>query len=107
MRWRRPNVSRRAVANQLATWNTLANGAPLELKEAPVRKRGKQPEGEVNKANQQWARLKGGELRRNRQGFAEIRSGVKIPFGLGTGTLDLVGPMPVVITSAMVGKTIS
>ena len=85
--------------------NFYGGGTVMEA--APAKKRGPQKETAVNKLNQQWARLKGGELRRNRIGFAEIRPGVKIPFGLGTGTLDLVGPMPVLITADMVGRTVS
>ncbi len=94
-------VSKRDVANVLEFW-----GGGTEM-QAPTKKRGPQKETAVNKVNQQWARLKGGELRRNRIGFAEIRPGVKMPFGLGTGTLDLVGPMFVRVTPEMVGHVVS
>lgn len=103
----RKQLSKRDVRNHLAALDALANGSTPQFEEARSVKRGPQKEGLVNKANQLWAKLKGGELRRNRQGFAEIRPGVKIPFGLGTGTLDLVGPIPIRITQAMVGRTIS
>lgn len=103
----RTKPTRRQIANHLEGLSALHLGTTPNFtpQRAPV-KRGPQKETAVNKVNQQWARLKGGELRRNRIGFAEIRPGVKIPFGLGTGTLDLVGPMPVRITASMVGKTI-
>lgn len=106
-----PKPSQREVRNTIRAATALYTGAPMEELEAPIRQsspRGKQAESLVNKAVQQVARVQyRAELRRNRIGMVDLPNGGKLPFGLGAGTLDLVGPVPMVITPSMVGRTVS
>src|SRR5689334_6273474 len=81
-----------------------AGEAPTEADMRPTVKRGPQPEGKVNKTGQEWARLRDGELYRNRRGLAGYMP-PNIPVGLGpNGAGDLVGPITILITPAMVGR---
>jgi hypothetical protein len=94
--------SQRSIRNHL---EFLAGGTQME-KAAPV-KRGKQAESLVGEANREWARLKGGVLRKNRRGMIDMPGGGKLPFGLAEPfILDEVGYLPVRITQAMVGRVL-
>lgn len=48
----------------------------------------------------------GARLFRNNCGVLKNERGHYIHFGLGTGTSDLIGLVPVVVTQSMVGKTV-
>jgi hypothetical protein len=73
----------------------------------PRVKRGPQKESLVGKANRQWAALKGGVLRRNRRGMVDMPGGGKLPIGLSEPLiLDEIGYLPVLITEAMVGRSL-
>jgi hypothetical protein len=100
--------SRRAVKNALAGLDALANGtAPVFVEARAKRKGGKQPEGKVNEANQQWARIRNGVLYRNRRGMFPLPNGGMLPFGVGPpGSGDLIGYLRILITPEMVGRTL-
>jgi len=95
--------SRRSVRNMLAFM-----GGETEIEQAPSRKTGTQKETSVVKSVQSmWATLKRGVLYRNRRGMVQLSSGAMMPIGLGpNGTGDLVGYTLVVITPAMLNKTV-
>lgn len=101
-----PRPSQRALRNHLAF---LSGETVMEqAKPRTFKAGGKQPEGLVNKANQQAARLIGGELYRNARGMMPTPSGGMRPYGLGpNGAGDLIGPIPMVITKEMVGRTVA
>lgn len=51
---------------------------------------------------------KGGtRLFRNNSGIAEYANGAKVKYGLADGGSDLIGPLQIIITQEMVGKTIA
>jgi hypothetical protein len=100
--------SRRAVRNQLAVMQAMHDNTAHVIEQSAVRKRGgKQPEGKVNEANQQWARIRNGVLYRNRRGMLPLPNGGMLPFGVGPpGSGDLIGYLRVLITPEMVGRTL-
>lgn len=103
MAYRVQRPSKRAVRNHL---EFLAGGTAME--QAPVRKRGPQPEGAINKAIIQAARLRGATLYRNRRGMLPLPNGGMLPFGLGpAGYPDNVGYLPITITPGMVGRKVA
>lgn len=66
----------------------------------------KQAESRVNKTTQQWGAAKGGALYRNARGLAGHLPPM-MPVGVGPpGTGDELGWIPVVISPAMVGRTL-
>jgi hypothetical protein len=98
--------SRKAVRNHLAF---LAGETQME--QAPNGgKRGKQPEGETNKAIAAWRNLKPGlVLERNKRRLA-TPPGMTQPIMLGwmaDGSPDWIGYLPITITESMVGTRIA
>lgn len=77
--------------------------------EAPKERRGgPQPEGKVNKAIAEAARLFGVIAWRNRRGMLPLPNGGMLPFGVGPhGASDFLGYTPITITADMVGKTVA
>ncbi len=99
--------SQRAIRNQLAF---MAGSTKMEAPQATNRTgpRGRQPESKVNDAVKEWARYRQGVLYRNRRGMVELRSGAKMPIGLGpNGYGDNVGYLTVTITPEMVGRRVA
>lgn len=80
------------------------------MEQAPTRKRGPQPEGEVNKEIARWRSQQGNLLlERNKRRLA-TPPGMDSPIMLGwlvEGSSDWVGHESVVITPEMVGKRIA
>jgi len=105
-----PRVSRRAVRNQLAVMDTLANGAALQL-EAPPKPRAKKPraqrEAGANDALKEW-RLYRPDVRMWRNNVGAYKAGkYYIQYGLCPGSADFVGLRSVIITPGMVGKRVA
>lgn len=98
-----PRPSRRRVANELE-W--LAGGTSMEQ----AKKRGKQPEGETNKAIAKWRAYKHWlVLERNKRRLATpVGSNYPIELGwLYPGSADWIGWHSVVVTPEMVGKRVA
>ena len=102
MTWRN-SPSRRQIRNAL---EFMAGGTKME---APKERRGgPQPEGKVNKAIAEAARLFGVIAWRNRRGMLPLPNGGMLPFGVGPhGASDFLGYTPITITADMVGKTVA
>jgi hypothetical protein len=80
--------------------------AAADLK--PTTRRGPQAESLVGKANREWAKLRGGVLRRNRRGMADLPGGGKMPLGLSEPLiLDEIGYLTITVTPDMVGRKVA
>lgn len=102
MAWRN-SPSRRQIRNHLAF---LAG--KTEMEPAKERRGGPQPEGKVNKAIAEAARLFGVIAWRNRRGMLPLSNGGMLPFGVGPhGASDFMGYTPIKITEQMVGRTVA
>ncbi len=74
----------------------------------PTVRRGKQAETAVGEANREWARLRGGLLRRNRRGMVDLPSGGKMPIGLSEPLiLDEIGYLTITVTPELLGRRIA
>jgi hypothetical protein len=99
--------SAKAVRNALAVYGMAVDGVVPTLEQSVPRKRGKQKESLVNDAVRDWARVRNGELYRNRRGMVQLATGAQMPIGLGpNGSGDMIGWMRVRITPDLVGRTL-
>lgn len=95
--------SKRSIRNTMAWY-----GGETTMEAGPAKRRGPQPEGEVNKIIAKTARLLGATVHRNRRGMLPLPGGGMLPFGLGPdGYPDFVGYLPVVITPELVGQKLA
>lgn len=104
-------TTRREMRNHLAAYDAFYSGSTVVPVLEPKKERknsGRQPESAVNDEVKRWANARDGVLYRNRRGMVELRSGVRLPIGLGpNGYGDLCGYLTIQITPAMVGRRVA
>lgn len=103
--------SQRAIRQQLAAMDTMANGATLVVEPPPAPRQSKpraQREAGVSDAIKDW-RFARGDVRlwRNNTGAYPLPGGAWLRYGLCPGSADFVGLHSVTITPGMVGKRVA